>query len=148
MILVAVILIVTNSNNLGEEEELIQKGVILKLIPVNVSGSADPGTDWVRIRGGEKESTYRLVSYMDTSFCISFDYEGSSSASFQMKVSDLNSPPNLIYTYKIVNFSKTGGKWNKCHKKGDYEKDREIAIEIVVPAGATIEITNFRVVSV
>lgn len=123
-----------------------RKGIILKLVPVSVSGSADPGTDWIRIRGGEKESTYRLISFYDTMFAVSFDYKGNSSASFQMKVWDMNSPPNLMYPYEVVNFSEEGGRYYKRHQQGDYDKDREIAIEIVVPAGATIEITNFKVV--
>ena len=124
----------------------LKKGTILKLIPVSVSGSADPGTDWVRIRGGKENSIYRLVSFYDTKFAVSFDYKGNQSASFQMKVWDLNSPPNLMYPYEVVNFSEKGRKYYKRHQKGDYNKDREIAIEIGVPAGATIEITNFTVV--
>jgi len=134
-----------NTDLTGDNSNL-QKGTILKLIPVNVSGSADPGSDWIRIRGGEKESTYRLISFYDTMFAVSFDYKGNSSASFRMKVWDLNSPSNLMYPYEIVNFSEKGGKYYKRHQKGDYDKDREIAIEIIVPAGAMIEITNFTVV--
>ena len=130
----------------GNSNSDLQKGTILKLIPVSVSGSADPGTDWIRIRGGEEDSTYRLVSFYDTMFAVSFDYKGNSSASFRMKVWDLNSHPNIMYQYENVNFSEKGGKYYERHQRGEYDKDREIAIEIVVPAGATIEITNFKVV--
>ena len=134
------------NTDLIEDRNDLQKGTILKLIPVSVSGSADPGTDWIRIRGGKEESTYRLISFYDAMFAVSFDYKGNSTASFRMKVWDLNSPPNLMYPYEVVNFSEEGGKYYKRHQEGDYDKDREIAIEIIVPAGATIEITNFKVV--
>ncbi|MCK5085085.1 hypothetical protein KAK05_00055, partial [Candidatus Parcubacteria bacterium] len=134
------------NTDLVKDNSNLQKGTILKLVPVNVSGSADPGSDWTRIRGGKEESTYRLISFYDTMFAVSFDYKGNSSASFRMKVWDLNSPTNLMYSYEVVNFSEEGGKYYKRHQKGDYDKDREIAIEIIVPAGATIEITNFTVV--
>ena len=134
------------NTDLMEDRSDLQKGTILKLVPVSVSGSADPGSNWIRIRGGKEESIYRLISFYDTMFAVSFDYKGNSSASFRMKVWDLNSPPNLMYPYEVVNFSEEGGKYYKRHQKGDYDKDREIAIEIVVPAGATIEITNFKVV--
>ena len=132
--------------DLWSNNENFQKGTILKLVPVSVSGSASPGTDWIMIRGGKEESTYRLISFYDTMFAVSFDYKGNSSASFRMKVWDLNSPPNLMYPYEVVNFSEKGGKYYKRHQEGDHDKDREIAIEIIVPAGATIEITNFKVV--
>lgn len=134
------------NTDLVKDNSNLQKGTILKLIPVNVSGSADPGSDWIRIRGGKEDSVYRLISFYDTMFAVSFDHKGNSSASFRMKVWDLNSPSNLMYPYEVVNFSEEGGKYYKRHQKGDYDKDREIAIEIVVPAGATIEITNFTVV--
>ncbi|NOQ67862.1 hypothetical protein GQ568_00285, partial [Patescibacteria group bacterium] len=105
------------------------------------------GRNWIKIQGGEEQSVIRIVSYKDAYFETSFDHKVNSSAYFQMKVSDLNSPPNLIYEYEAVNFSETEKKYVKSHKKGGNEKNREILIKIVVPANTTVEITNFKVVS-
>ena len=132
--------------DLGDGKEKAEEG-FFRVSYFEGDANYSKGRNWIKIQGGGEQSVIRIVSYKGTYFEISFDHKGNSSAYFQMNVSDLNSPPNLIYGYETVNFSETGGKYIEAHKKGGNEKNREILIKIVVPANTTVEITNFKVVS-